>query len=238
MTIISVKRNWGYNAKELLKSLGKNIGFEVEEEYQVDPQVYLSKRGKYSHLYTDSRQVDLVWFERRHTLLSIQGKFPFISNRIVLACEIEASYDTKRMIQSVNNLDRLNADLGMVYLVLSVEIAKDIERALSCLHVARLRLSTPIIVVTDLEVWYLYSLLQRDWENPDNAPMHDPINTYIDVLKTKYKQKEPINPSQVESLRKFWQRSLQGDKNSQFYMEIPLFFREKIRQKLSDFLES
>lgn len=238
MTTVSAERNWGYNAKELLKSLGKNVGFEVEEEYQVDPQVYLSKRGKYSHLYTDSRQVDLVWFERRYKLLSIQVKFPFLSNRIVLACEIEASYDTKRMIQSVNNLDRLNADLGMVYLVLSVEIAKDIEKALSCLHVARLRLSTPIIVVTDLEVWYLYSLLQPDWENPDNARMYAPINTYIDVLKTKYRQKGSINPNQIKSVRKFWQKSLDGDRDSQFYMEVPQPFREKIRQKLNDFLKS
>ena len=231
MLNISPERTWGYNAKELLKSLGQHRGFEVEEEYQVDPQVYLSKGGKYSHLYTDSRQVDLVWYERRENLSPIQREFPFLSNRIVLACEIEGSYDTKRMIQSVNNLDRLNADLGMVYLVLSVEIAKDIEKALSCLHVARLRLSTPIMVVTDLEVWFLYSLLKHDWEDPN-----DPLYTYIDVLKTKYKQKESLNPDQIESLRKFWKRSLDGDKDSQFYMEVPKTFRQKIRQKLSDFL--
>lgn len=231
MLNISPERTWGYNAKELLKSLGQCKGFEVEEEYQVDPQVHLSKGGKYSHLYTDSRQVDLVWYKRRENLSQIQREFPFLSNRIVLACEIEASYDTKRMIQSVNNLDRLNADLGMVYLVLSVEISKDIEKALSCLHVARLRLSTPVMVVTDLEVWFLYSLLKPDWEDPNG-----PLCTYIDVLKTKYKRKESANPHQIESLKKFWKKSLDGDKDSQFYMKVPHLFRQKIRQKLSDFL--
>ena len=232
MLDISPKRSWGYNAKELLTFLGRYKGFEVKEEYQVDPQVYLSRGGKYSHLYTDSRRVDVVWYERREGVSPIQNEFPFLSNRIVLACEIEASFDTKRMIQSVNNLDRLNADLGMVYLVLSVEIAKDIEKALSCLHVARLRLSTPIVVVTDLEVWFLYSLLKHDWENPN-----DPLYAYIDVLKTKYKQKESVNPDQTESLRKFWRRALDGDKNSQFYTEVLPTFRQKIRQKLSDFLK-
>ena len=231
MLNISSERSWGYNAKELLKFLGQFKGFEVEEEYQVDPQVYLSKGGSYSNLYTDSRRVDLVWYERRENLSPIQREFPFLSNRIVLACEFEASYDTKRMIQSVNNLDRLNADLGMIYLVLSVEIAKDIEKALSCLHVARLRLSTPIVVVTDLEVWFLYSLLRHDWADPS-----DPLYTYIEVLKTKYEQKESLNPSQIESLRKFWKSSLDGDKESQFYMEVPKTFRQKIRQRLSDFL--
>lgn len=226
----SPKRSWGYNAKELLKYLGQVNHFKVEEECQVDPQVYLSK-GDFSHLYTDSRRVDLVWYKTRQMLIPARKEFPFLSNEIVLACEIEASFDTKRMIQSVNNLDRLNASLGMVYLVLSVEIAKDIEKALSCLHVARLRLPTPMIVVTDLEVWYLYSLLNNNWERPN-----DPLNAYIDVLKKKYMEKETTNLAQLEALRSYWEKALRGDKNSQFFMKVPLPFRKRIRQRLSDFL--
>ena len=212
--------------------LGEINEFRVKEEYQVDPQVHLSEGGKFSHLYTDSRRVDLVWYKLRDPMLfTLQDKFPFFSNEIVLACEIETSFDTKRMIQSVNNLDRLNASLGMLYLVLSVDIAKNIEKAMACLHVARLRLPTPIIVVTDLEVWYLYSLLNNEWKKPDA-----PLTVYIDVLKQKYKEKETKNPDEIKSLRNYWEKALKGETSSQFFMKTPSSFRQEIRQKLSDFL--
>ncbi len=231
--MISPSKSWGYNAKELLKHLGRINNFRVVEEYQVDPQVYLSKGGNFSHLYTDSRRVDLVWYRTKEQMLfSVQDVFPFLSNEIVLACEIEASFDTKRMIQSVNNLDRLNASLGIIYLVLSIGIAQNIEKVMSCLHVARLRLPTPIIVVTDLEVWYLYSLLNYNWEVPK-----DPLNTYIDVLKQKYREKETTHKKEIEALKNHWERALDGDKNCQFYMDTPVSFRQKIRKKLGDFLD-
>jgi hypothetical protein len=230
---IKSENDWGTNARLLLRYLGEVNHFEVCDEYQVDPQMYISKGGAFSHLYTDSRRVDLVWCRLKDEFLRpLQKEFPFFSNEIELACEIEASFDTKRIIQSVNNLERLNAGLGLMYLVLSTDIAKDIEKALSCLHVARLRLSTPIIVLTDLEVLYLYSLLNNDWKKPN-----DPFNTYVDVLKRKYEEKKTTNPDQVNALKEFWEKALRGDKETQFFMNTPDSFRQEIRKRLSSFLD-
>jgi len=153
----------------------------------------------------------------------------------VLGCEIEASFDTKRMMQSVNNLERLRTDLGMIYVVLSVGIGQDIEKALSYLHVARLRLSTPIFVVTDLEVWHLYSILKRSWDHP-NDKARDLLCAYVEVLKRRYAQAESTHPTEVASLRGFWRRALDGDTTSQFFMNVPRSFRRKIQARMNSFL--
>ena len=41
MSNTSADKSWAFNAKELIKEIGTRLGFNVGEEYQVDPQVYL-----------------------------------------------------------------------------------------------------------------------------------------------------------------------------------------------------
>ncbi|HML03650.1 MAG TPA: hypothetical protein VK487_09820 [Candidatus Bathyarchaeia archaeon] len=66
---IQPENDWGTNAKLLLRHLGEVNWFDVYDECQVDPQLYISRGGVFSHLYTDSRKVDLVWCRLKDDIL-------------------------------------------------------------------------------------------------------------------------------------------------------------------------
>lgn len=196
---------WASHLKEVILALGQKLNFETKTEFQIDPQVEFDSDESIK-FYTESRQIDIVWFKLADNMRrDIEKFYPGLARNVHVAWEIEASYDTKRISQTVQNLDKVSARHGIVLIQLSSDFAKgprNYDDTRAAVHLARLRVSTPISVFSDVDVWNLYNIIEPQWRTTRT----DALRKYVDFLRRSY---PTLNQTYQHRLKRLWEEEIE-----------------------------